>query len=97
MLDVPCDLYADGQLVASDLVVWLHVDNSLWHEGMFHIPIDHEVLTGAVYHLELLSDKAKLLDMPSRHTMDVRITEVSGEVAHFVPITHPARRPAVAQ
>ncbi len=92
MLDVPCNLYADGQLVTSDLIVWLHVNKSLSHEGMFHIPIDHEVLTGAVYHLELLGEKAKRLDMPNRHSMDIRIISVSGQVAHFSPIIHLAEK-----
>jgi hypothetical protein len=86
MLDVPCDLYADGHLVASDLIVWLHAHKSLSHEGRFHVPTNLEVLTGAKYHVELLGERAKLLEMPGGHSMNVVITEVSGEVAHFSPI-----------
>ena len=86
MLDVPCNVYADGYLVATDLIVWLHVRKSWSHDGVFHVPTSLEVLTGAKYHLELLGERAKLLEMPAGHSMDVLITEVSGQIAHFTPI-----------
>jgi len=86
MLDVPCDVYADGHLIVTDLVVWLHAKQSLSHGGVFHIPTNLEVLTGAKYHLELVGERAKLLEMPGGRSMDVLITEVSGQIAHFTPI-----------
>src|SRR5271157_1226586 len=85
MLDVPCNVYAGGHLVTTDLIVWLHPQQSLMHEGRFHVPTNLEVLTGAKYHLELLGERAKLLEMPGGHSMNVVITEVSGQVAHFSP------------
>jgi hypothetical protein len=87
MLDVLCDLYADGHLVATDLKVWLHAKNTLSHEGRFHIPANLEVLTEAKYHLELHGERANLLEMRGRHSMDVLITEVSGQIAHFASIS----------
>ncbi len=87
MLDVPCDMYADGHLVATDVIVWLHVRRSLSQEGVFHVPTNFGVLTGAKYHLELLGERAQLLEMPGGHSMDVLITEVSGPIAHFAPIS----------
>ena len=86
MLDVPCNVYSDGHLVATDLIVWLHARQSSSHDGVFHVPTNLEVLTGARYHLELVGARAKLLEMPGGHSMDVLITEVSGEIAHFTPI-----------
>ncbi|MGO9115435.1 MAG: hypothetical protein ACLP9L_40000 [Thermoguttaceae bacterium] len=86
MLDVPCDMYANGHLVATDLIVWLHAKKSSLHEGRFHVPTNLEVLTGAKYHLELLGARAKQLEMPGGHSMNVVITEVSGQVAHFSPV-----------
>jgi hypothetical protein len=88
MLDVPCDLYSDGRLVATDLIVWLHAKKCSSHEGMFRVPTNFDVLTGAKYHLELLGERAKLLEMPGGLSMDVRITAVSGQIAHFAPITN---------
>jgi hypothetical protein len=38
--------------------------------------------------LELLVERAKLLDMPGGHSVDIVITEVSGQIAHFAPIAH---------
>jgi hypothetical protein len=86
-------MYADGQLVAEDLVVWFHAKQTSLHEGRFHIPTNFEVLTGAKYHLEPQGEKAKLLDMPGGHAMEVLITEVSGQIAHFAPLaaTSPVR------
>jgi len=86
MLDVPCDVYADGHLVASGLIVWLHAKKSSSQAGVFHVPTNLEVLTGARYHLELLGERAKLLEMPGAHSMDVLITEVAGQIVHFTPI-----------
>jgi hypothetical protein len=87
MFDVQCDMYAGGQLMASDVKVWLHPKEATAHSGMFHIPSNLEVLTGAKYHLELVGERARLLDMPVGHTMNVVITEVAGEIAHFMPLT----------
>ena len=86
MLDLPCDMYADGRLVATDLIVWIHARKGLSQKGVFHVPTNFEVLTGAKYHLELLGERTKLLEKPGGHSMDVLITEVSGPIAHFTPI-----------
>ncbi|MGO9109281.1 MAG: hypothetical protein ACLP9L_08620 [Thermoguttaceae bacterium] len=86
MVNVPCDIYSDGHLVATNLMVWLRVKKSPSRDGMFHVPTNFEVLTGAKYHLELLGERAKLLEMPGKHSMDVLITEVSGQIAQFTSI-----------
>ncbi len=83
MFEVPCNLYSGGHLVAADLIVWLQGRTSPSRGGRFHIPLNLEVLTGAKYRLEMLGERAKLLELPRLHSMDVRITEISGEVAHF--------------
>ena len=85
-------MYADGHLVAAEVIVWLQANNCLAHEGVFHIPTNFEVLTGAKYHLELLGERAKLLEMASGHSMDVLITEVSNQIAHFTPIAPVGQR-----
>ena len=76
MLEVPCDLYADGHLVASNLIVWIHRDNQPPHKGRFHVPANLEVLSGTRYHLELLGERAAWWHIPAGHAMDVIITEV---------------------
>ena len=86
MLDVSSDLYADGQLVASDVVVWLHINESLSHPGMFHIPASLEILPGSKYLLELNGEKAKLLNIEGQRAIDIVITEVTDRIAHFTPI-----------
>jgi hypothetical protein len=94
MWEVPCDLYADGHVVASNLTIWLHRDNQPPHEGRFHVPASLDVLTGAKYHLELLGERACWSHIPSGHSLDVIITEVSGQVAHFIPVALPGKVPA---
>jgi hypothetical protein len=84
MVDVQCDMYANGQLVASNLKVWLHAKGGSLHDGMFHVSANLEVLTAAKYHLELYGERAKLLNLPGGHSMDILITEVSGQIACFV-------------
>jgi hypothetical protein len=87
MLDVTCDLFADGNLAATNLVVWLPIKEGPSHEGRFRVPTNFEVLTGARYHLELLGEKAKLMKMPAGHSMDIIITEVADQVAHFTRVS----------
>ena len=87
MVDVQCDMYADGRLVAGDLRVWLHVQGGSLHKGMFHVSTNLNVLTAARYHLELHGERAKLLNLSGGHSVDVLITEVSGQIARFVPIS----------
>lgn len=84
MVEVQCDLYADGRLVASDLKVWLHAKGGALLNGMFHVSANLEVLTAARYHLELHGERAKLLNLQSGHSVDILITDVSGQIARFV-------------
>jgi hypothetical protein len=87
MLELSCNLYSGGNLVVTDLKVWVHVEKGREHGGLFRMPTNLEFLAGAKYQLELLGDDVKLLKMPGGHSMDVIITGVSGRIAHFAPIT----------
>lgn len=90
MLELTCNLYANGNIVAANLTVWLPVSEGPSHEGRFRMPLGIETLSGAKYHLEFVGEGAKHVKVPAGHAMDIIITEVHDHVAHFTRVV-PAR------
>jgi len=87
MLELSCNLYSGGNLVVTDLRVWVHAEKGRGHGGLFRMPTNLEFLAGAKYKMELLGNDVQLLSMPGGPSMDLTITGVSGRIAHFAPIT----------
>lgn len=86
MLELPCDLYSSGKMLLSGLRIWVDTKLAPDHEGFFHVPADLGILSGARYHLELHAEGAKRLGLSGRPSLEVWITDVSGQIAHFAPL-----------
>jgi hypothetical protein len=82
MIELPGNLYSKGILVASELKVWLNKPAQR-SKGIFRVPASLELRSGAKYRIELFGEPAGPPHAQQCLSLDVVITGVSNQIAHF--------------